>query len=349
MSEIEAPEKTSFVPMELEGKKKRKSRLQEGKRYFGLYTLFQKTFLELLSLKRVVPYLFLSVIFPFIFSTIVAQDLPGKLADMNIDYQIATVVNYFAFYSFFWNAGILLWLFCGLTASTFISSEENNGTMIFLLTKPIRRSTIYIGKFLGYFLNMAILQFVSLILSLTTTCSILQVSRAVFTQGMYYLLPIYLFSILMIACIGLILGFLSIINKRVVVSVLVNMFLIILIYFVGIIFRVAIPQYYAQWYLYLIDLGYNLSLIFTFFLNLFGFLPTPFFQQNIGMFFGTYAASFGDNSGILQTLEPENGLTFLIPETGYINPLVSLTALVVITVILLILGIILLERKDISP
>jgi hypothetical protein len=196
---------------------------------------------------------------------------------------------------------------------------------------------------------MAILQFVSLLIRLTTTCSIFGVSRTVFSQGMFYLIPIYIFSLIMIAAVGLILGFLSIINKRIVVSVLVNMFLLIIIYFLGIIFRVTIPTYYEAGYLYIIDIGYNLSLIFTLFLNLFGFQPTPFFQQNIGLFFGTYVAQFGDSSELLQGMDPENGLTFLLPETGYINPMVSLVVLVVITVLLFILGIILLERKDISP
>jgi ABC-type transport system involved in multi-copper enzyme maturation permease subunit len=346
MTEVVPPEKTSFVPLEI-GKKEKKRR--DEKRYFGLLIMLRKTFVELFSMKRVLPYLFLSIIFPFIFSTIVSESLAGNLADMNISYQISTITSYFAFYSFFWNAGILLWIFCGLTASTFISSEENSGTMIFLLTKPVRRTTIYIGKFLGYFLNMAILQFVSLLIGLTTTCSLFGVSRTVFSQGMYYLLPIYIFSLIMIAAVGLILGFLSIINKRIVVSVLVNMFLLIIIYFLGIIFRVAIPSYYEAGYLYIIDIGYNLSLIFTLFLNLFGFQPTPFFQQNIGMFFGTYVAQFGDSSELIQGIDPENGLTFLLPETGYINPMVSLVVLVVITVLLFILGIILLERKDISP
>jgi ABC-type transport system involved in multi-copper enzyme maturation permease subunit len=348
MSDIEITEPTTIVPIELDRKKKRRTREKSDKKYFGLQVMMRKTFLELFDLKRVLPYLFLSVVFPFIFSSIVSESI-GNLGDMSINYQISTVVNYFVFFSFFWNAGILLWLFCGLTASTFISSEENNGTMIFLLTKPIRRRTIYFGKFLGYFLNMAIMQFVSLLLSLVTTCSILQVSRAVFTQGMLFLVPVYLFSLLMIICIGIILGFLSIINKRVVVSVLVTMFLVILIYFLGIIFRVAIPQYYADWYIYLIDLGYNLSLIFTLFLNLFGFQPTPFFQQNFGRFFGTYITTFGDYSDLLQAVEPENGLLFLIPETGYINPIVSLVFLVGITILLFVLGIVLLERKDISP
>ena len=52
---------------------------------------------------------------------------------------------------------------------------------------------------------------------------------------------------------------------------------------------------------------------------------------------------------MLQGMDSENNLTFLLPETGYINPMVSLVVLVVITVLLFIIGVILLERKDISP
>ncbi len=347
MEESYKPDISSIVPLEIEDKQKQKKK--EGKRNFGLYIIFEKSFLELFSLRRVLSYLLLSIVFPFIFTMIVSGQMTGTLADMNIDYQIATVVNYFAFYSFFWNAGILLILYCGLTAANFISSEESGGTMIFLLTKPIRRTTLYVGKFLGYFLNMAILQFISLLFGLTITCTLLNVSTAVFIEGMKFMVPIYLYALLIIAVIGLILGFLSIINKRMVVSVLVIMFLIIFIYFLGIIFRVAIPTYYEAGYLYLIDLGYNLSLIFTTFLGFFGFIPIPFFQQNFGLFFGTYVSMFSDLSEFLGSADPENGLTFLLPETGYINPIVSIIVMVVITVLLFILGLIILERKDIGP
>ncbi|MHA1744203.1 MAG: ABC transporter permease [Candidatus Heimdallarchaeota archaeon] len=347
MSEISPPiEKIEFIPVELLEKKKKKPKKE--RRYNGLGIIFQKTFLELFSLKRVIPYILLSVIFPFIFSAILTGTL-GNIGVMNLDYQIDIVVNYFTFYAFFWNAGILLWLFCGLSATTFISSEINQGTMIFLLTKPIRRSTIYIGKYLGYLVNMIIMQFFSLLIALTTTCTIFRVSRKVFATGMYYFIPIFLFSILIIACVGLILGFLSIINKRVVVGVLVNMLLIITIYFLGIILRLAIPQIYTTYHLYLLDLGYNLSLIFLFFLSGFGFQPIPTFQKNMGLFFGTYPTMIGDTSKYLDSLDPENGITIISSVNSYISPIVSLIVLVSITVFLLILGLIILERKDISP
>ncbi len=280
---------------------------------------------------------------------VVSDNLDGQLSSISIDYQIATIVNYFAFASFFWNTGILLWIYSGLTASSFILSEETGGTMIFLLTKPIRRTTLYVSKFLGYFLNMAILQFFSLLLSLATICGLFGVSTPVFTAGMKFLVPIYLFALLLIASVGMIMGFLSIVNKRIVVNVLVLMLVIVVIYFVGIIFRVAIPNYYATWRLYLIDLGYNFSLMFVIFLNFFGFQPTPFFQQNFGMFFGTYVSMFTDVSEFLGAADPENGLTFMLPETGYINPIVTIIVLVVITAVLFILGLIILERKDVSP
>jgi len=347
MEEITQPDISDIVPMEIDTKRKRKRKISKSN--FGLFIIFEKTFLELFSFKRVLSYLALSFVFPFIFTMVISGQLSGTLADMSIDFQIATVVNYFAFYSFFWNAGILLLLYCGLTASNFISSEESGGTLIFLLTKPIRRTTLYVGKFLGYFLNMAILQFVSLLLGLTVTCTLFEVSSAVFIVGLKFLVPVYLYALLMIAVFGLILGFLSIINKRMVISVLVNMFLIIIIYFLGIIFRVAIPNYYESWYLYLIDLGYNLSLIFTTFLGFFGFQPNPFFQQNFGMFFGTYVSMFSDVSEFLGAADPENGLTFLLPETGYVNPIVSIIVIVAIAAALFILGLVVLERKDIGP
>ena len=107
MEEIQQPDISAIVPMEIDSKRKR--RRKESKRNFGLFIIFEKTFLELLSLRRVLSYLGLSIIFPFILTMIVSEQMTGTLADMSIDFQIATVVNYFAFSSFFWNAGIFVW------------------------------------------------------------------------------------------------------------------------------------------------------------------------------------------------------------------------------------------------
>lgn len=91
MEEITQPDISSIVPMEIDSKHQR--RKKDGKRSFGLFIIFQKTFLELLSLRRVISYLALSIVFPFVFTMIVSGQLSGTLADMSIDFQIATVVN----------------------------------------------------------------------------------------------------------------------------------------------------------------------------------------------------------------------------------------------------------------
>lgn len=344
---IETPqEKTSFEPIEIGKKEKRKKETE--KISFGIFLILKREFVDLFSIKRVLPYIVLSFIFPFIFSAVAAGNLTTTLSDYNINYQISTVVNYYAFYAFFWNAGILLWVFCGLTASTFISGEETNGTLVFLLTKPIRRTTVFVGKFLGYFLNMAILQLFSLFLGLTITCSSFQVSSVVFLQSLYYLIPTYLFALIMIIVVGILMGFMSIVSKRAVVNILVLMIIVLLVYFLGLMFRVAIPGFYEQWNIYIIDIGYNLSAIYTSFLNLFGFQPTPFFQQNFGLFFGTYVNQFTNISAFLGASDTENGLNFLLPETGYINPIISIIFLAVFVVVILIVGIVILERKDVS-
>ncbi|MHA1442376.1 MAG: ABC transporter permease [Candidatus Heimdallarchaeota archaeon] len=340
------PEPLSIEPVELGSKEDKK--IRRGKRNFGLSPLIGKTFKEMLSWKRVVPFFLLSFIFPFIFSIVVAGDMTYILADMSIDFQISTVVSYFAFFSFFWNSGILIWLFGGLTAATFISGEENNGTLVFLLTKPIRRSTVFFGKLLGFFLNLALLEFFSLVLSLTTICTIFQASMTVFLWGLYYMIPIFIYTLLMILIVGIILGLLSIINKRMVVSVLISTMLIFVIYFMGVVFRLAVSTLYADWKLYIIDIGYNFGNMFMIILEPFGFQATPFFQQNFGMFFGYFEASLANLGDSIIAMDPENGLSFILPETNYISAIYSFFVIIAITVGSLFLSIFLVERKDVS-
>ena len=346
MSNIIEPEPLSIEPIEISAKKQKKSR--EERTPSSISLIFRRTFQDLMSIKRVLPYIFLSVIFPFIFTSVAAGDLSSPLSNFNINYQITTLSSYFVFYAFFWNAGILLWMFCGITASTFISGEENNGTLVFLLTKPITRTALFFGKFLGYFVNMAILQFFSLFLGLTLTASLFQTSMAVFAQTLIFLIPTYLFGLLMITVVGIIFGFLSIVNRKAVINILILMLLIIMIYFIGIIFRFGIPSYYENWRLYLVDIGYNLSIIFTAILKPFGFDPNPFYQTSFGLFFGTYVNQFTDISAFLSASDTDQGLTFILPETGYINPIISIVVLIAITSIFLAIGLIVLNKKDVS-
>ena len=343
---IPPPEQISIEPVELGSKEDKKTRKE--KKSLGLSPLISKTFKEMLSWKRVVPFALLSFAFPFIFSIIVSGDMTYILADMSLDFQISTIVSYFAFFSFFWNSGILIWLFGGLTAATFISGEENNGTLVFLLTKPIRRSTVFFGKLLGFFLNLALLEFFSLLLSLTITCTIFQTSMTVFLYGLYYMIPIYLYTLLMILVVGIILGLLSIINKKMVVSVLIATMLIFVIYFMGVIFRLALSTIYEDFKLYIVDIGYNFGNMFMIIMKPFGFQATPFYQQNFGIFFGYFEASLANIGDALIAMDPENGLSFMLPETNYISPIYSFFVIIAITVGSLLLAIFLVERKDVS-
>lgn len=60
---------------------------------------------------------------------------------------------------------------------------------------------------------------------------------------------------------------------------------------------------------------------------------------------------FNTDSELVQIvyIGTEIGLSKIQVETGYINPIVSIIVMVVITALLFILGIIILERKDIGP
>ncbi|MHA1505256.1 MAG: hypothetical protein ACTSPT_08710, partial [Candidatus Heimdallarchaeota archaeon] len=173
-------------------------------------------------------------------------------------------------------------------------------------------------------------------------------SMTVFLWGLYYMIPIFIYTLLMILIVGIILGLLSIINKRMVVSVLISTMLIFVIYFMGVVFRLAVSTLYADWKLYIIDIGYNFGNMFMIILEPFGFQATPFFQQNFGMFFGYFEASLANLGDSIIAMDPENGLSFILPETNYISAIYSFFVIIAITVGSLFLSIFLVERKDVS-
>jgi hypothetical protein len=133
-----------------------------------------------------------------------------------------------------------------------------------------------------------------------------------------------------------------------VVSVLIATMLVFVIYFMGLVLRLAIADFYANWYLYIIDIGYNFGNMFMIILKPFGFQATPFFQQNFGVFFGFFEASIANMGEGFIFIDPENGLSFILPETNYISPIYSFFVIIAITVVSIILSVVFVERKDVS-
>jgi len=66
---------------------------RDNKVYFGMFMIFKKTFTEMFGATRVIAYVLLSVIFPFIYSNVVAENLVVPLSDLNINFQIATAIT----------------------------------------------------------------------------------------------------------------------------------------------------------------------------------------------------------------------------------------------------------------
>jgi len=116
--------------------------------------IMKKTFVDNLSIKKTAIYTVFILITSYLFAFgIEAQNKSNMLF---LDQQVNLVSNYF-FTGFIWIVGIpyLLYLII-LTAGT-LSKEIESGTFLLIFTRPVKKQSIIIGKFLGLFFYLMLI------------------------------------------------------------------------------------------------------------------------------------------------------------------------------------------------
>ncbi len=223
-------------------------------------------------------------------------------------------------------------------SASLISEEVNAGTMILLVSKPITRNSIVLGKYIAviiYGLGISIIHlgFVCLIAFLKHPFyDLIQFFNLHFV---YSWIVIFFFSTVSI-------GF-SLLSRNPKVSILIPILIISIAFLAFLAFKpmllyVATPDemsYYEKFQLYHFDLGYH-------FINVYDWMyaiivsPIPLeLQRSLGGW------------GIYKVYFDEITLEEIITKTYYYTPQFSLLYLIVVALIIIIIGYIIFKKKDI--
>jgi len=309
-----------------------------------------KTMEDMFSLRRTLLFLIVIAIVPFLGFASFAGGAPGgsggdMFSSTTFAMQNQMVVGFFIVLAFMWIGGIPLVLLASVTCGDFISKEDQDGTLLLLVSKPVRRYEIIIGKFLAFMLNAMLLEAAALLVSLLTITSLMQIDVYIFNNLLSILPYMFLYSVFVAFIFGCIATSLSSLFKSRIKTIMILVSITILIFFGFMVMRGWLIAFgaYETYSLNYVDVNYHLGNSYLFFIDSSGFRMMPIYQGMMGGFTGTYdAADIGklfdrDMGALPPSLEPKS----------YNTPAVSILIWTCIALLLLFAGMIKFERKEV--
>ena len=298
-----------------------------------------RTISELFSFRRFFIYITIMISVPLIVLTSVFtptdfSDISAYSASMLINFQLIVILYY-------WTAGLIFTLVLSGKSAGLIADEVDRGTMLTLVSKPISRFQIVVGKYIAVFVYGAVLNFSSLFLIFWI--SVLNVSGNIlhFLGTIPFLGFVFGFSLFVeFIFLNISISLSSIMSNGRKAGTVV-FFIIISSYLVFLLFRMMGGDIYIKYSLFYFDIGYHLVNILIYFIDITNIIPSSqmwqdTFQWLISIFVDpAIDPSQGINNGSLELI-------------NYVDPIVSLLLLVGLSIVLLLIGIIRFKKREIK-
>lgn len=307
-----------------------------------LFILQNKTLRDLFSWKG-----FITTYIIFVGLPLILQLGPLNFSTVKPDYDsmsIYSVSMKFNFgiipFMFFWTLGMMLTLNIGIISAGLIADEVDRGTMLLLVSKPVSRIQIFLGKFLAVFIYEAILCFISIFSYAYITVGFFSGNVMHFLGMLPFLWVLFLYSLIVISLfLAISMALSSIMSRgRNVGFIMISLSIIGYLVFFSIRQN---PDMYTNYHLYLFDISHHLGNVFNSLIELTNALPSSTdWQIPLNSFSGIFTEVGVDTSQGIDL----GGLILV----GYIHPSISFLILVGIAVILLFFGLYKLNRKEIA-
>jgi ABC-type transport system involved in multi-copper enzyme maturation permease subunit len=311
----------------------------------GFRAVVRKTLIDLTGWKRTLILLVLGLLVPVISGIAWRSHLQN--AGLSPDMAKYDVLERFIGISFIWTCGLFLAFAVVTSAAGAISKESNDGTLLTLVSKPIARRQIVLGKFAGIVLHSLLMITVILLIQAVILWFLLPVEAPTFGALLLAVPWMILYSLLVIlvfASISLALS--SLIDNQVVITVLACgvIFFTFLFGSISMMF-IRTSQTYENNHIYMIDGSYQFGNAFAPALEqaLGGEMLPPGELGELSGFAGIFKGGrqglmYGDSSEYQYPGELAN----------YVPPAVSATLLMVLVAGCLTLAVVMTERKDVG-
>ena len=166
----------------------------------GFQFIVRKTLIDLASSKRVLGLVVVGILVP----VIVALGWRSTLGDG--DFSLAMeeyyVISNFLTISFIWIAGLFLAFVVSTYAAGFIAKESTDGTLLLLVSKPISRRQIVLGKLMALTIHVLLIEAITLLLFTALLRFMLPIETGLFINLLVTIPGILLYSLLVILVFG---------------------------------------------------------------------------------------------------------------------------------------------------
>ena len=290
----------------------------------------------ILTIPRALIFLVAAVILPII------SAYAADVKSYPLEIQALMLKDILFFVTYFWVGGIVLAFFSAWVVSDFIAGEDSRGTLLSLITRPIRRWEVILGKFLAYLIFVAVMEFLAIFVTIYVLVTVSGAHLSVIWDLVVYIPILLLFTLFVAVVFGTIPLVLSTISKKRVLVMIISAGLVILIYLGFYVIRSGFSEFYVDNHLYHFDPGYHLGNIFIWFTEAGGIDLTPTFQEQMGLFAGTHDLGVSLD-------EPDQGFQLAsIPLTNYYSQATSWLIWTLIPAGLAVLSVFNLKRKEVQ-
>lgn len=295
---------------------------------------------DMFTVRRVVTYLIILCAVPALVATLV----PEEIASYTLDMQVVKLTDYLFTLSFVWIAGIPLVFMSAGTISSMTSSEINEGTVLQLVSRPLRRWEVIIGKFLAFFILFAFVEVVAFIVSTYLLIYFSGCHLSIFWPMLAFLPPLLLYSFIVAVFFGSIALLLSTLIRKTALTIVIMAFLVMIFYLGFLFIRLLGGDYYRDYYLYYIDVGYILGNVFITLLEGFSIDLSPNFQLIFGFTSGTF-----DPAAFMDTTDHDQGFQLTtLPPTAHVGKGLSMAIAVLLPWVFIILAMMRMEKMEVG-
>ena len=279
----------------------------------------------------------------YVIGVIAVEPLPDDVATLPLQAQEQWLIEAVSQVSFAWGAGVPVMVLVTVLAATGIATEYERGTLRILLSKPIRRRDVLLGKFAAIFLLTFLVMVAGLLLSASAVFYLSGASPGAIAGSIGHLLPGNLVYALVVSFVVASAGtFLAVTTGNRIRTVL-GVLLIPALFFGFMVLRFApTGDVYEGFRLYLVDVNYHFGNAFVFVHDAVGTEFNPATQSSLATTTGVFDAT---ESGVDPLV---GGIAGSVPLVGHVPPVGSVGLLLVGSVGLLVGSVLYFERTDIA-
>lgn len=286
-----------------------------------------KTVRDLMSFKRVLAVTLIGLLPSFI----LAVNWGGSDWAKGLSLEMAsnTLVGYFMILTFMWMAGFYFAYVIANGGMEFVSKEEETGTLLLMVSKPIGRFEFILGKYLALVITSLILQMLMLSAAIVLIWAVADLDHEIVGDLLELVPWLLIYSSIVSILFASITVFLGTLIRGRATMIAISTVIIALVFMAGLITRIGWMDTYDSKSLYFIDPGYQLGNTYMALSeNAESGQMIPKVQALFGMFTGGYKT--GTEELVLTTflgssaIDPDIGaMQPSLDETNYINPFIS--------------------------